>query len=526
MTDISGAQYFYYASYDGDHTVTVARVSDANFDTYQRYDVERSAWIIDDEIDIENEDENWNSVTVDEADSLTERRAFGLDGTPPGDPGYTVAIDLDVSAAEFDESALQSIRLSVSNPVAARVRSGSTGHAQIVVDIPHTGWFAAGAAGVTVARHFEAHWPILAVQICRTDLWNDGEQAVHWLAPNFAEVLDSRPDDCVLTLEVVPNPWAGQDLDRYSLPGETSYPTSTGSGSVQLNIPRVGRNCVDEAEMSSETAHFLSNEFSIVRIRVSHIRFYRDEYPVSGSFPATAPPSETVSPGWHFGSFMSSERFVVITDLEHDFTGWAVEVTQDDDLNMVPISAKTLYRNESEDFNLHGQGETFHGFAASVEPGAQLIAFVTASGARIEIDSWTYMIEWLEESLADQPSAPIIDLGPNDYIPSEDDENGVVCAQLIVMADDVFMVRRSRVELGHLMFADYSTKYVELDRWYLTPHFDDCTDGYLFTKDRRLAAETCVTWFRDNQGASEPGDIGCDYSYPDELLPSEDSTEC
>ena len=147
MTGISGTQYFYYASYDGDHTVTVARVSDTDFDTYQRYDVERSTWVIDDEIDIENEDEDWNSVTVDEADSLTERRAFGLDGTPPGDPGYTVAIDLDVSATEFGDSILRSIRSSVSNSVAARVRSGSTGHAQIVVDIPRTGWFVAGSAG-------------------------------------------------------------------------------------------------------------------------------------------------------------------------------------------------------------------------------------------------------------------------------------------------------------------------------------------------------------------------------------------
>ncbi|OZD03666.1 hypothetical protein CH281_12045 [Rhodococcus sp. 06-221-2] len=135
------------------------------------------------------------------------------------------------------------------------------------------------------------------------------------------------------------------------------------------------------------------------------------------------------------------------------------------------------------------------------------------------------MTEWLTESLADKPCALIIDLGPSDYIPSEDDENDVVCAQLIVMADEVFMVRRSRVEVGHLMFADYSTEYVELDRWYLAPHFDDCTDGYLFTKDRRLAAETCVTWFRDNQGASEPDNIGCDYRYPDELLPNDDSTE-
>lgn len=40
---------------------------------------------------------------------------------------------------------------------------------------------------------------------------------------------------------------------------------------------------------------------------------------------------------------MSSERFVVITDLEHDFTGWAVEVTQDDDVHIAPISAKSLY---------------------------------------------------------------------------------------------------------------------------------------------------------------------------------------
>lgn len=69
----------------------------------------------------------------------------------------------------------------------------------------------------------------------------------------------------------------------------------------------------------------------------------------------------------------------------------------------------------------------------------------------------------------------------------------MVCAQLIVMADDVYMVRRSRVEVGHLMFADYSTDYVELGRWYLAPHFDDCTDGYLFTKDRRLAAEPAST---------------------------------
>ncbi|MCZ4278836.1 hypothetical protein [Rhodococcoides yunnanense] len=87
------------------------------------------------------------------------------------------------------------------------------------------------------------------------------------------------------------------------------------------------------------------------------------------------------------------------------------------------------------------------------------------------------------------------------------------------MANGVYMVRRSRTELGHLMLAAYSTAGVTLDKWYLQEHFDDCTDGYMFTKDRRLAAETYATWFRDNQGASMTSELGCNYRYGDELLP-------
>lgn len=229
-----------------------------------------------------------------------------------------------------------------------------------------------------------------------------------------------------------------------------------------------------------------------------------------------------VAPEWHFASTINGDRYAVITDLEHDYSGWSVEVEQQGDVQIGPVGARTLWReDEADDFNMFGIGDSVNGWAAPVEGGALVRAFLTPTGTRIAIDPWVYTREWLAESLADQPVALIIDLGPNDYIPSEDDSDDVPCAQLQVMEDDVILVRRSRTELGHLLLADYSTAAITLDQWYLQEHFDDCTDGYMFTKDRRLAAETCVTWFRDKQDPSTEIDIGCNYRFADELLPDD-----
>nr|WP_296779187.1 hypothetical protein [Rhodococcus sp. (in: high G+C Gram-positive bacteria)] len=144
---------------------------------------------------------------------------------------------------------------------------------------------------------------------------------------------------------------------------------------------------------------------------------------------------------------------------------------------------------------------------------------------RLDIDPWVHTAEWLVESLFDQPVALIIDLGPSDYIRSDDEEDDdddeVVCAQIQVMADRVFLLRRSRSELGHLLLADYSTAGVTLDKWYNNDQFDDCTDGYIFSRDARLIADTCVTWFRDNWGARSTDELGCDYRFPDVLLPED-----
>ncbi|WP_237669242.1 MULTISPECIES: hypothetical protein [unclassified Rhodococcus (in: high G+C Gram-positive bacteria)] len=231
--------------------------------------------------------------------------------------------------------------------------------------------------------------------------------------------------------------------------------------------------------------------------------------------------SDHPAPEWHFASTIDGDRYAVITNLDHDYAGWSVEVEQEGGIQIGQVMSETLWRDDDTDFNLLGLGDSVDGWCAPVEGGALLTAFFTPAGTRLAIEPWVYTREWLTESLVDQPVALIIDLGPNDYIPSEHESDDVLCAQLQVMEDDVFLVRRSRTELGHLLLANYSTAAITLDKWYLQEHFDDCTDGYLFTKDRRLAAETCVTWFRDKQDPNEKIDIGCNYRFADQLIPED-----
>lgn len=151
-----------------------------------------------------------------------------------------------------------------------------------------------------------------------------------------------------------------------------------------------------------------------------------------------------------------------------------------------------------------------------------------------ECSTWEGMIDWLVESFSDQPCGLIIDLGPSGYVlVDEDDDDSrdrgaderVVCAQVHVLADGVFLVRRSERVLGRLRLDSHCVDGLETDRWFFDDYFEDCTDGYLFTRDVTLAADACVSWFRDVPGAPVLEDIGCDYEYPDSLpLPGEQDT--
>lgn len=145
-----------------------------------------------------------------------------------------------------------------------------------------------------------------------------------------------------------------------------------------------------------------------------------------------------------------------------------------------------------------------------------------------EITTWDRMIDWLVESFTDQPTGLIIDLGPSDYVHVDDDHDNVdepvVCSQMHVLADGVLMVRRSRTVLDRLRFDSHAVDALDLDRWFFDDHFDDCTDGYLFTRDIALAADVCVSWFRDVPGAPSLVEIGCSYEFPDTLPPRREPT--
>lgn len=137
-----------------------------------------------------------------------------------------------------------------------------------------------------------------------------------------------------------------------------------------------------------------------------------------------------------------------------------------------------------------------------------------------EVARWARMSEWIVESLPDQPVGFLLDMGPENYVDGEERE--AICAQIQVLEDDVLMLRRSRVMLRQLLLTDYSTDGLTLDRWHYDGHFDDCTDGYLFSRDIRLIGESCVTWFRDHSKTDSTDDLGCEYRFPDELRPSQD----
>ncbi|GAC50521.1 hypothetical protein [Gordonia aichiensis] len=154
------------------------------------------------------------------------------------------------------------------------------------------------------------------------------------------------------------------------------------------------------------------------------------------------------------------------------------------------------------------------------------------------INEWDSMLEWVAESLDDQPPGLEFSLGPkhvrladdwdeveaeieDDEIDADDevdyDAPDAVCVQVYVLAGGVFLVRRSRTALRTLRFVDHDASSVPLDVWQHDDPFDDCTDGYLYTRERLLAAEACISWFRDNYAAPELTDLGCHYSYAVEL---------
>ncbi|MGU3435012.1 hypothetical protein ACNHUS_18590 [Actinomycetes bacterium M1A6_2h] len=213
-------------------------------------------------------------------------------------------------------------------------------------------------------------------------------------------------------------------------------------------------------------------------------------------------------PSWQFAFDDLSTRYVVITDPHADLAGWSIHYNHVDG---TPDSSPFVKKDA--DFR-YIELATRTAWTATIEAAALLDSFEMPGGQILPVEPWDGLAAWLIESLTDSRPGLIVDLGPNTDVP-EDFE--LVNAQIHVLDDGVFLVRRSRLVLGQLRLVNHSVAGLELDRWHHDDLFDDCTDGYLFSRDRHLAASACAAWLRDNGGEDALDQLGCSFEFADEL---------
>lgn len=147
-------------------------------------------------------------------------------------------------------------------------------------------------------------------------------------------------------------------------------------------------------------------------------------------------------------------------------------------------------------------------------------------------ETWAEMTAWLAESLPEIPVGVTIDFGPKDmridddrlldsgdYDPDHDDPDAVgddpleaLCAQIVVLEHERFLVRRSQVVMEATSYVDHDAGAATPNLWFSEDPTSDCTDGAIYVDDANLAAEICVTWLSSESGQSSPDDFGFDVS--------------
>ncbi|MFW0874137.1 hypothetical protein [Rhodococcoides corynebacterioides] len=461
---------------------------------------------------------------------------FGLHGRPAGDPGFTVAIEIGTDLYDL-ELHQQSRLLELTGRPGADFDQSATGCARVVYELPHTGWFAAGDDALRVLRVIEAEFDVFGAEICRSDLW--AEEPIFPTMPN--EVDDGRPtgDQCsVVTVELdaagrrPPSELAATlDLLRHVGP---SHCTPAPEGRHHL-VTSSQWDLSSAGLVAAKSLHGISDDWQINRVRVVDSQTYYLELEDRARY---HPPRV---PEWQFALGGENGRMVVVPDGSANLHGWTVASRQSDGQeHTAELTRDLVWIDEAGLVNLLGDGDRIEAWTATLPGNALLTSFATPQGTEFSVDRWDGMTKWLVETLVGNGSGLIVDLGPSDYVaPVRDDadedededaidlvdlldpDDEVINAQLHVLDDGVVMVRRSRTVLRRLRLGNHSADGLELDLWHHDGHFDDCTDGYLFTTDLHLAASACTAWFRDHGGLDALDALGCDYSFPD-ALPAHD----
>lgn len=452
-----------------------------------------------------------------------EPRRYGSNALPAGDPGFMVVIEVDRPLPAISSGERLDLSRTVDAP-AARLEESVLGNARVVFHVEHCSWPEAGRLALRTERKVGRSWPTVGLEICRADLWAeepffDHEPDGLGDLPDWCAGSDPRQQSTVV-VEVEP---AGKQATRVEDSDQVrEVPLRRDARSSRSSTGRLQR-VFEEHSDAGHAAHYVAKPAfsiaigrSITRIRCVRSDIYRAEVAQRTFFKNSV--AEPQAPEWHFATDEDGDRLVVVIDLRVRLEGWSLQSSDADGTTSTSeFALGSVWVSEHGIVNTIGDGRVQDAWQAPVAPGSHVDTFLVED-RRLQVDPWDSMDAWLVESFYDKPLGFIVELGPNSYIPDEaEEDDDVVCAQVVVLDDDVMMLRRSRTELGHLLLADYSSTGLRLDTWHHDDRFDDCTDGYLFTRDIRLVARTCVAWFRDNVGMDTSGDLGCSYRFADEL---------
>ncbi|MDV7198912.1 hypothetical protein R4172_15280 [Rhodococcus kroppenstedtii] len=455
---------------------------------------------------------------------------FGLFGRPAGDPGFTVAIEIGTDL--YDLELEQQCRiLELTGRPGADFDQSATGCARVVYELPHTGWVQAGTDALDVLQAVLGEFEVFGAEICRSDLW--AEEPIFPTMPS--EVSTGRPPDQDLTVVTVELDSSVRrstaDLGRALLElravgGAHCTPAPEDRHHLILTMPNRS-SLVSASAVAGKCLIPVGHMWQINRVRVVESQTYHLELEDRARY---HPPRV---PDWQFALGGEDGRMVVVPDGSANLHGWTVASRQSDGQeHTAELTRDLVWIDEAGLVNLLGHGDRIEAWTATLPGSALLTSFATPQGTEFLVDRWDGMTNWLVETLVRNGSGLIVDLGPGGYVAPvdedvDDDDLGladvldpddeVINAQLHVLDDGVVMVRRSRTVLRRLRLGDHSVEGLELDVWHHDGHFDDCTDGYLFTSDLHLAASACTAWFRDHGGLEALDALGCDYSFADAL---------
>lgn len=451
-----------------------------------------------------------------------EQTRLGLNGIPAGDPGFMIAIEVDHPLSNLTPQLRTDLLRSV-DVQSALVEESAFGNARVVFHTAHCGWREAGRHALRSEEVVRRLLPTVGIEICRADVWGDEPFFDHepyglGELPDWCHRSDPRRHSTVI-VEVEPEGEIPPRLRDSGLVSVMYTPRDARTSRSSIGRPQMiveqHFHAASAAMSTAKPAITIGMHRSITRIRSVRSDIYRAE--VSHRIPTGGLVAMPQIPDWHYNIDDDGSRYVVVTDLRVPLAGWSVESADaDETVTRSNFTFGAIWADQSGHANSTDDGWAKDAWEASVEPGSLVRAFIV-DGRRLEVDQWDSLAAWMIESLYDKPVGFLVEVGPSDYVADSTDDAPVVCSQVVVLSDGVVMLRRSRTELGHLLLADYWSECLPLDEWQNDGHFEDCTDGYLFTKDIRLVARSCIAWIRVNAGVSTTSNIGCSYRFADEL---------